>query len=571
MSGAIFQSELSNLIQESKRKHPDVRVAAEKSLGELRALRITSETQLAADLLRKPSFVEPFILACKSRNQKLVFSSVVCLQRLAASHALPAEQLKNVLEAFRELTSSGFDVQIKILQTLPSLLQTYASYSHGGLLFTCLEVCGALQSSKTTVVSSTASATFQQLVSSAFERITDEDPTDDTDTVREVRTGAESIRLRKAASDGFDIFNDLCCIADGVETQRLNSKTIPSVFALDILVSVLESNDNVFQTHHELLFICRTRLMPALLRRISAKHHFPTTIRSLKVLYQLISRHFEHLLEESETALGLLIHSLDPEASQGWKRAACMEVLRKFILNFHLLRRIFLRLDLQEDRKNVVSNMMAAFAKLAAEKPTVIGLSHQSTMPAGQVNNEEDGAEQSSLEAAGVEGIIGSTVTAESHITGIGNAWSLPKTPCLEQLDRNDASDLPETFIYNMVLDCISSFSEELARLVMPMSVTRSGRKRTESQIDEQLQDCNDKIVGTEDSRSAAGTPVQEPQKVLRPASALRLSSNSQSESIRTAAALITSCWPAFLATCATFLNATLDAELYHSQEPCCR
>ncbi|ERF75136.1 hypothetical protein EPUS_06176 [Endocarpon pusillum Z07020] len=565
MSGAIFQSELSSLIQESKRKHLDVRAAAEKSLGELKALRITSEAQLAADLLRKPSFVEPFILACKSRNTKLVSSSVICLQRLAASHALPPEQLKDVLEALREVTSSGFDVQIKILQTLPSLLQTYASDLYGGLLFTCLDICGALQSSKTTVVSSTASATFQQLVSSAFERITDEDAAADSDTVRKVSIGAGTVRLKKAASDGFDIFSDLCSIADGVGTQRLNPNTIPLVFALDIIVTVLESNENVFQTHHELLFICRTRLAPALLRHIPAKHPFSATIRSLRVLYQLISRQFEHLQEESEKALDLLIHLLELEASQGWKRAACMELLRKLVLNFPLLRQIFLTFDLQEDRKDIVSKLMAALAKIAAEKPTIIGLSHQSTMPARQIDSEEDRPEQAPLEAAGVEGIIGSTVTAESHITGIGNAWSLPKTPCLEQLDKNDASDLPETYIYSMVLDCIYSFSEGLAKFVMPLSLTRSARKRGQAQIDEQFQDGNDRNVSSEESRSAAATPVQEPQKVLRPVSALKLTSNSQSESIRTAAALVTFCWPAFLATCATFLNAALDAELYHN------
>jgi Dimerisation and cyclophilin-binding domain of Mon2 len=127
MSGEIFQSELSSLIQESKRKHLEVKAAAETSLSDLKALRVTSEAQLAGDLLRKPSFTDPFILACKPRNAKLVTSSVVCLQRLAASHAMHSERLKDVLDALREVTSSGFDVQIKLLQTLPSLFQTYAS------------------------------------------------------------------------------------------------------------------------------------------------------------------------------------------------------------------------------------------------------------------------------------------------------------------------------------------------------------------------------------------------------------------------------------------------------------
>ncbi len=565
MSGALFQSELSGLIQESKRKYPDVKAAAEKSLGDLKAIHVTSEAQLAGDLLRKPSFVDPFILACKSRNAKLVTSSVICLQRLAASRALPSERLKDVLEAFREVTSSGFDVQIKILQTLPSLLQTYASDIHGGLLFITLEICAALQSSKTTVVSSTASATLQQLISSTFERIADEDDAAASDTLKGVSLGDETVKLGKAALDGFEIFGDLCGMADGVGAKRLKSSTITPIFVLDLITTILVSNEKVFQTHTELLFICRSKLMPALLRRLSAKDPFPVTVRPLRIMYLLINRHLYDLQDESETALGLLIHFLDPEASQGWKRAACMEVLRNVIQNFSLLRQIYECFDMKEGHKDIVSKMMAALAKVAAEKPTVIGLGKQSTMPARNMDDAENGQGQASLEAAGVEGVIGGSVTAESHITGISALWSLPKTPCLEQLDKNDAPSLPDTYIYSLVLDCISSLSEGLAKFVMPMSVARSERKRTETQADERPEESTAKSIGFEESKSPLPDSATESQKALRLVNPLRLTPHPQSESIRTAAALITSCWPAFLAACATFLNAALDAEFYHN------
>ena len=59
------------------------------------------------DLIRRPSFIEPFILASKSQNGKLASPSVVCLQRLVAGGAIPRERLRDVLEAFREFSTAG--------------------------------------------------------------------------------------------------------------------------------------------------------------------------------------------------------------------------------------------------------------------------------------------------------------------------------------------------------------------------------------------------------------------------------------------------------------------------------
>jgi Dimerisation and cyclophilin-binding domain of Mon2/Guanine nucleotide exchange factor in Golgi transport N-terminal/C-terminal region of Mon2 protein len=565
MSAAIFQSELSSLIQESRRKHPDIKTAAEQSLGDLKALNVTSEAQLAGDLLRKPSFIDPFILACNSRNAKLVSSGVVCLQRLAASRALPSERLRDVLEALRETTSSAFDVQIKILQTLPSLLQSYASDVHGSLLFTSLDICAALQGSKNTVLSSTASATLQQLVSSAFERIADEDDSADPEVLREIQIGNETLNLRKAVSDGYEIFDDLCGVADGVGAKRLKSSTISPVFGLDLIITILADNEEVFQDHPELLFICRNRLMPSLLRRLSAKHPFAVTVRSLRVLASLISRHLDDLPDESETALGLLVHVVETEISQGWKRVACMETLRNVISNFPLFHKIFYSFDMKEGRKEIVSKMLAALAKTAAEKPAVIGLSRQSTIPARYTSEEGDGQEQASLEAAGVEGVIGTTVTAESNVAGISAVWSLPKTPCLEQLDKNDPPSLPDTYIYSLVLECMSSVSEGLAKVVMPVSILRNARKKSQAQGHQQLQESNDTTANSGENKSASADSAADSQKASKLINPLSLRSHPQSESIKTAAAFVTSCWPAFLASCATFLNAALDAELYHN------
>lgn len=48
MTAQILGSELSNLIQDSKRKNSELRNAAEKALQDLKALPVTSEAQLTA-------------------------------------------------------------------------------------------------------------------------------------------------------------------------------------------------------------------------------------------------------------------------------------------------------------------------------------------------------------------------------------------------------------------------------------------------------------------------------------------------------------------------------------------
>lgn len=58
-----------------------------------------------SDLVRKPAFVEPFIIACHTRHAKLAGIGVICLQRLIASRALPSDRLMDVLTGLKETTN----------------------------------------------------------------------------------------------------------------------------------------------------------------------------------------------------------------------------------------------------------------------------------------------------------------------------------------------------------------------------------------------------------------------------------------------------------------------------------
>jgi len=116
------------------------------------------------DLTQRPHFITPFLIACGTKNVKFTGIAVVCLNKLGVSGGLPRGRLREVLEAFREATGAGTDVQLKILQTLPSLIYNYPDDIKGDLLAAALNICTTLQSSKNPSVNNIAAATLQPLV-----------------------------------------------------------------------------------------------------------------------------------------------------------------------------------------------------------------------------------------------------------------------------------------------------------------------------------------------------------------------------------------------------------------------
>jgi hypothetical protein len=95
------------------------------------------------------------------------------------AYRIVAEQVGELQSLRRpEFCSSfyaGLDVQLKILQCLPQLVQLYADAIEGDLQADVLQVCSTLQQVRTVTISSTASATFQQVVTLLYEKVEQED------------------------------------------------------------------------------------------------------------------------------------------------------------------------------------------------------------------------------------------------------------------------------------------------------------------------------------------------------------------------------------------------------------
>ncbi|KAI2043000.1 Endocytosis and vacuole integrity protein [Ophidiomyces ophidiicola] len=559
MTSQFLQGELTSLINESKRKNSDLRNAAESSLHDLKAIPSTSEVQLAADLLRKPHFVRPFVLACHTRHAKLAVLGVGSIQRLVASGALPPEQLESVVDGLHQTTNISLDVQLKVLQTLPTLFQRYSDNLKDRLLANVLELCATLQTVRATAVSNTAAATLQQLAVSVFEKVSREDENlDDSVTLVSISLGNESINISGASYDAFRVLDDLCRLVEGETLEFLRIKSLSKIFVLELIESILVSNNNVFTRHPEHAHILRYRLLPLIVRFLSERHGFPITVRLARILLLLLKSHIQLLVSESEVALSLLVHLLEIDVSPPWKRAICMELCRGIFSEPGLIMIIFRLFDQQEKRKDIVRAFVACFVRLAAENPSLIGVGHQSTVPVEPALSADTIEDQVALEAVGVAGVFGGP-SKNTDAYGISSQWSLLRVPYIETLDKLEAPVPPETYIYTLVLNCISSFSENIARFILPLTVaeTKSRRKYGHFALTK---------TGTANSDDAkAVNELKNSKDVFIPVNPLELKSHPQIEDIEIIAAIIDSCWPAILATSSTFLYAALESDYYHN------
>ncbi|KAL8664597.1 MAG: hypothetical protein Q9168_007866 [Polycauliona sp. 1 TL-2023] len=569
MTSHLLSSELLALLQDSKRKNPDLRNAAEKSLADLKALPNTSDAQLAADLKRRPDFVKPFALACSTKTPKLAASGATGLLRLVVSSGLSSDSLRDVLLAFQECTTSTLDVQLKVLQALPSLLQNYAKSLKGRLLILAFQVCFSLHASKTAVVSNTAAASLQQFLAFAFENVAVKDGLPSgSETLVTVPAHEGSIQVTKTASDAYHILNDVCLLTEGSRPQTFDDARLTPEFGLELLESLLVAHIDTVAKHPEYVHILRTRLMPFIIKVLSEKSGYNVSIRTVRLLRLLVQKLLPTMIPETEMAMTLINHLLDPSSSATWKRVLCLELWRDIHDDAPLVRNLYTYFDQVKGHKNLVGDHLSILVRLAAEKPAVIGLGQRSS---GFEADHNLPAEQLAVEAGGLSGTISlppDDMTLNKQ--GISAKWSGVRTCCIDQVDKSEPPILPATYLYSLVLTCINRFSDGLAKFLLPFTVQpdEKPRRKQRSASKYQNQDASSldhpKELLKDPATAQPSNGLTSNEKKL-PVNPLSLKEHERYEQIRMSALVVEHCWPALLATASTFLNASLDSEYYHA------
>lgn len=523
------------------------------------------------DLSRRPQFIEPFLLACASKNAKFAGTGAGCLQRLAVSGGLPKARLKEVLDAVRECSTLGLDVQLKVLQTLPSVLQNYPGEIRSGLLFSLLQTCSILQSSKTATISSTAAATFQQVLSALFEELVKEDAkTLEIPTIAEAATATGSVQVRPVAYDAVRVLQDICLLAEGSKPLHIRFSPLPEASALELVEAILANYSESISAHDELAHVVKTTLLPFLISSFQEKRPFPITVRVSRLLYMIVRNHNHMFPDECGQVLDSFNHVLDQnEGPSSWKRILCLEIYRGIFTESPLVLQIYSSYDQQPGGELIVRACTASFVRLASEKPAVIGLSQQSTIPIGNYFQRESGGESSGEAASTIIGAEGTAGVGTSAVPGISNQWSSVRSPFIDQLDKTEAPTVPETYAYSLVLLCLNNLADSLAKFLLPLTVHQTGGKskkrgKQHPAVEEDLPlPTSELTTELQETSNLKRSPSYKRRTV--PANPLALETHPAYHDIQTVAALIDQCWPAILASCSTFFYASLDTDHYRA------
>ncbi|CAO3701224.1 unnamed protein product [Rhizopus stolonifer] len=91
MSGltAFLQTELLTLSSEARRKHPEIKEAAERLGVILRSFKERPGYSIANELAKTEDALRPFVLACETKQIKLITIAIGCIQKLILFHAIP--------------------------------------------------------------------------------------------------------------------------------------------------------------------------------------------------------------------------------------------------------------------------------------------------------------------------------------------------------------------------------------------------------------------------------------------------------------------------------------------------
>ena len=310
--------------------------------------------------------------------------------------------------------------------------------------------------------------------------------------------------------------------------------------------------------------------MPLIVRIVSEKASFPASVRAMRLLQLIVNRLLFALAPECEIALSLVNHMLNPDAAAVWKRALCLELFRGFHSESALVRSIYFHFDEQEGKRNIIRDHLATLVRVASENPTVIGIGYQSTLTTSTSKNVDNPDEQSTLENTGINSIGAATNMSEPNSPGISSQWSTIRTACIDQLDKSEAPSLPAAYIYGLTLTCINSFSEGLARFLLPFTVPSEVKPKRKHRIPQGQEDSSSVALELGETHQTIGkerklSRTRSFRSRKMPVNPLSQEDHVLYSQIRTSGHIVENCWPAVLAGCSTFLNATLDSDYYHS------
>jgi len=422
-------------------------------------------------------------MGCATKNSKVVAISLGSLQRLIALKAVPQSAVRLIVNTMGDAMSQGVDIQLRILQTLVSLITNFPAI-HDDLLGDALLLCFKLQESKIVVVSSTAAATLRQLVMFVVDKMVTEDRRDDfneQDLTEVTLPDGTTKKLGPSSKDAYLVLEDLCLLVNSERPHFLKLESLQKTFALELIESVLTNYHDLFRRSIELLLLLQHHLCPLLLRALSERPLFPLTLRCTRVVFLLLKQFSLELQTETEVFSMLIIRLIteepDPTDHSGlhsnkppWVRVLSMEILRGLCNDAELMRNLWDRYDAKENGSKVFTSLVTELKRLVTEKPSLLGVSAH--MGGIGVVSDGHGLDVSSVAGrvataatATVSGVVGMMGTS----AGLSVQGSSMKLQCIDQLDKADSPPIPDTYIYLLAVQAITSLCEGFLAFTAPL------------------------------------------------------------------------------------------------------
>ncbi|XP_041441007.1 protein MON2 homolog isoform X1 [Xenopus laevis] len=557
-----MQSDLRGLSMECKKKFPPVKEAAESGIVKVKNIAARSPDVLTALKENSSEVVQPFLMGCGTKEQKITQLCLAAIQRLMSHEVVSEGAAGNIINMLWQLMENGLE-ELKLLQTVLVLLTTN-TVVHDESLSKAIVLCFRLHFTKDNITNNTAAATVRQVVTVVFERMVTEDERHKDAVEQPIPVTGNSNRrsvstLKPCAKDAYMLFQDLCQLVNADAPYWLVGMTeMTRTFGLELLESVLNDFPQVFLQHQEFSFLLKERVCPLVIKLFSPnikfrqgsnsnsspapveKPYFPICMRLLRVVSVLIKQFYSLLVTECEIFLSLLVKFLDADKPQ-WLRAVAVESIHRLCVQPQLLRSFCQSYDMKQHSTKVFRDIVNALGSFIQSLFLI-----PSAGPASATTNPPGGS--SSITPA-------SNPTTSGMAAATSNTTVLPafeyrgtwipiltisiqgsaKATYLEMLDKVEPPTIPEGYALSVAFHCLL----DLVRGITTMIEGEIGQAETDSHI------------------SAEETPSHAP--TINPQELPAVSDPADKGCRSVWEEMINACWCGLLAALSLLLDASTD------------
>ncbi|KAJ2489739.1 Endocytosis and vacuole integrity protein [Coemansia sp. RSA 2050] len=463
--GVLLLGELQSLCTEARRRHPDIKEAAERVIVILRGIKTTSTEEIAHELSKSDEVLRPFALACHSSNHRLVSTAMHCLQQLVSRQAIAPTGIRETLTTLTHVSAQGaVDMQVKVLQMVLPLVTTYGDSVSGETLVEAFALCLALQRSRDPVVSNTAAAILRQVVVAVFDRVAAEDGEDEGDLTR------------KGAKDAYYVLQDLCLMAADAEPIFIRAEhTVDKRLVLELIESVLMNHWRVVAGHSAMAQTLRDKLTPFIVNFFAERASFPLAVRGIRIAWLFVRHLHGNFTAECEIILSVFSRLLAPDASSSGRRVSmsaksgagfpvfyrvlALEVVRDLLESASLLHRLYTLYDGRvveegsDEDCHVIIDLISAVCRVVTERKDLIR-----SMP-----NQHERA----LAAAGDGG------SADALGPQIGASTCRMRIEMYKLLDKQEPPSVPDTYMFYLATAAVVGLSEGVVGDILPRCTER--------------------------------------------------------------------------------------------------